>query len=73
MGDREHHQVEVFVGLDVDKSERHAVALDRAEKVLYDKALPNDEAKLRAIQAKLAGHGLVLMVVDQLATMASCR
>lgn len=67
----EHHQVEVFVGLDVGKSEHHAVALDRAGKVLFDKALPNDEAKLRAILAKLAVHGPVLMVVDQPATIGA--
>jgi len=67
----EHHQVEVFVGLDVGKSEHHAVALDRAGKVLFDKALPNDEAKLRAILAKLADHGQILMVVDQPATIGA--
>ena len=55
--------LEVFVGLDVGKSEHHAVALDRTGKVLFDKALPNDEAKLRAILADLAAHGPVLMLV----------
>ena len=67
----EHHQVKVFVGLDVGKSEHHAVALDRAGTVLLDKALPNDETKLRAILAKLEARGPVLMVVDQPATIGA--
>ena len=33
----------VFIGLDVGKSEHHAVALTAAGKKVYDKALPNDE------------------------------
>ncbi|WP_413450582.1 IS110 family transposase [Georgenia phoenicis] len=68
---QEHHHIEVFVGLDVGKSEHHAVALDRTGKVLFDKPLPNDEGKLRAILAKLATHGPVLMVVDQPATIGA--
>ena len=39
----------VFVGLDVGKSDHHAVALTAAGKTVLDKALPNDEAKLRAM------------------------
>ncbi|GAA1208836.1 hypothetical protein GCM10009655_04950 [Rhodoglobus aureus] len=39
--------VDVFVGVDVGKGEHHAVAYDRAGKVLFDKTLPNDETKLR--------------------------
>jgi hypothetical protein len=38
----------VFVGVDVGKGEHHAVALNRVGKVVFDKALPNDEAKMRA-------------------------
>ena len=64
-------QVDVFIGLDVGKSDHHAVALDRAGKVLYDKGLPNSEAKLRAILADLSAHGQVLMVVDQPATIGA--
>jgi len=36
--------VDVFIGVDVGKGEHHAVALDRAGKQLFDKALPNDES-----------------------------
>ena len=51
--------VDVFIGVDVGKGEHHAVALDRAGKVLFDKALPNEEAKLRALIGKLdRGEGL---------------
>ena len=60
----------VFVGLDVGKSDHHAVAVTAAGKTVYDKALPNDEARLRAILEELAtAHGPVLMVVDQPATI----
>ena len=64
-------QVDVFIGLDVGKSDHHAVALDAGGNVLYDKALPNNEAKLRAILADLCTHGRVLMVVDQPATIGA--
>ena len=62
----------VFVGLDVGKSDHHAVAVTAAGKTVYDKALPNDETRLRAILTDLAAaHGPVLMVVDQPATIGA--
>ena len=64
-------EVGVFVGLDVGKGEHHAVALDRAGKRLFDKALPNDETRLRGVLTQLATHGLVLLVVDQPATIGA--
>lgn len=63
--------VDVFIGLDVGKGEHHAVALDRTGKRLFDKALPNDETRLRAVLDQLAGHGLVFLVVDQPATIGA--
>ena len=45
--------VDVFVGVDVGTGEHHAVALNRAGQVLFDKALPNDEGKMRAVLQKL--------------------
>jgi transposase len=63
--------VDVFIGVDVGKSEHHAVALDRSGKRLYDKALPNDEAKLRAVIQKLKTRGTVLLVVDQPETVGA--
>lgn len=63
--------VDVFVGVDVGKSQHHAVALDRNGKRLYNKALPNDEAKLRALIAELKTHGRLLFVVDQPSTIGA--
>jgi hypothetical protein len=47
------------------------VALDKNGKKLLDKALPQDEAKLRAIIEGLAKHGTLLLVVDQPATIGA--
>jgi transposase len=66
-----HETADVFVGLDVGKGVHHAVALDQAGKKLLDKALPNDEAKIREILAGLEGKGRVLLVVDQPATIGA--
>ncbi|ABO53327.1 transposase IS116/IS110/IS902 family protein [Burkholderia vietnamiensis G4] len=63
--------VDVFVGVDVGKGHHHAVALDRNGKRLYNKALPNDEAKLRALTAELKTHGRLLFVVDQPSTIGA--
>jgi transposase len=62
---------DVYVGLDVGKSDHHAVALSAVGKKLYDKALPNDEAKLRAVLDRLDRHGRILLVVDQPATIGA--
>ena len=62
--------VDVFIGVDVGKSEHHAVALDRSGKRLYDKALPNDE-ELRAVIQKLTVRSTVLLVVDQPETVGA--
>ncbi|MBD1540645.1 IS110 family transposase [Pseudarthrobacter sp. NKDBFgelt] len=66
-----HDDVEVFIGVDVGKGEHHAVALDRAGKRLLDRALPNDEARIREILAELEHHGRILVVVDQPATIGA--
>ncbi|WP_408669510.1 hypothetical protein [Kocuria marina] len=44
----------VFLGLDVGESDHHTVTA--AGKTVYDKALPNDEARLRAILDDLAAQ-----------------
>ncbi|WP_417218321.1 IS110 family transposase [Arthrobacter sp.] len=67
----EHETVDVFIGIDVGKTNHHAVALDRAGKKILDKPLPQDEAKLKAIITKLARHGRLLLVVDQPATIGA--
>lgn len=61
----------VFLGLDVGKSDHHAVALDPAGKRLHDAALPNTEAGLRKLFDKLAEHGRILAVVDQPASIGA--
>ena len=66
-----HDQFAVFLGLDVGKGEHHAVAQSRPGKKLLDRALPNDEAKLRELYRRLRKHGPVLLVVDQPATIGA--
>lgn len=62
----------LFIGLDVGKSEHHATALTTAGEKVYDKALPNDETRLRAVLAELiTAHGPALLVVDQPATIGA--
>src|SRR5699024_1438931 len=53
------------IGLDVGKTAHHACALDPDGNKLFDKALPQDETKLRELFTQLQNHGEVLMVVDQ--------
>ena len=66
-----HQSIDVFIGLDVGKGEHHAVAVDRMGMKLFDKALPNDEARLREILTSLGRHGRILLVVDQPATIGA--
>ena len=67
----DHESIDVFIGVDVGKTNHHAVALKRAGKKLLDKALPQDETKLRDIIRSLAMHGRLLFVVDQPATIGA--
>lgn len=57
-----HDEVDVFVELNVGKGEHHTVALERADKRLFDRALPNVERLLRA-QDQLRSRSVVLLVV----------
>ncbi len=50
----------VFCGIDVGKGEHHAVGLDASGTRLFDKALPNDETRLRAVLDGLAASGPLL-------------
>ena len=56
---------DVYCGLDVGKSDHHATALNRAGERLFDKPLPQDEARMRQLFMTLQQHGNVLMIVDQ--------
>ena len=68
---KDHETIDVFIGVDVGKSDHHAVALNRDGKKLWDKALPQDEAKLKAMIKSLTKHGRLLFVVDQPATIGA--
>lgn len=65
--------VDVFIGVDVGKGEHHAVAVDRGGKRLFDKALPNDEGRVRELIGGLKNRGRVwvVVVVDQPATIGA--
>ena len=62
---------QVFLGLDVGKSEHWACAITSGRKVIWNKALPNDEAKLVDMYTRLQEHGALLVVVDQPATIGA--
>ena len=56
---------DIWCGLDVGKTGHHACALEAAGKRVFDKALPQDQAKLEDLFRSLSEHGRVLMIVDQ--------
>lgn len=61
-----------YIGLDVGKSDHHAVAVTATGETVYDTALANDETRLRATLYDLVeAHGPVLLVVDQPATIGA--
>ena len=53
------------------RSEHWATALNRDGRKVFDRALPNEEERLRALYKKLADHGHLLVVVDQPATIGA--
>lgn len=64
--------VGVFLGLDVGKSAHHGHGLTPAGKKVFDKQLPNNEPKLRAVFDKLAAKfGTVLVIADQPASIGA--
>ena len=63
--------IEVFIGIDVGKAEHWATALSRDGQKVLDKALPNDEDRLREVYQRLQAKGQVLVVVDQPATIGA--
>lgn len=67
----DYKSVQVFIGVDVGKDTHHTVAVNRSGKRLFDKALSNDENKLRALISDLKQHGQILLVVDQPATIGA--
>ncbi len=63
--------MDVFIGIDVGKTDHWATALTAGGKRLFDKALPNSEDRLRNLYERLGEHGRLLVVVDQPATIGA--
>ncbi|MGP5700212.1 IS110-like element ISAar2 family transposase [Glutamicibacter arilaitensis] len=63
--------IEIFLGLDVGKTDHWACAVTQDGTKIWNKTLPNDEAKLTAVYQKLLALGHVLVVVDQPATIGA--
>ncbi len=53
-----HVDDDVFIGIDVGKSEHWATALTRRASRTRDRPLPNDEARSREVYEHLGEHGL---------------
>lgn len=66
-----HETIDMYIGVDVGKTEHHAVAMNRAGKKPWDQDLPQGEAKLKAMIKALTKHGRLLFVVDQPATIGA--
>lgn len=62
---------QVFLGLDVGKSEHWACAITSGQEIIWNRALPNDEAKLVDMYTRLQEQGSLLVVVDQPATIGA--
>ena len=63
---------QLYLGIDVGKTDHHATGLSTAGSVVHDKPLPQSEPKIRALLQDLATtHGPVLVVVDQPKTIGA--
>lgn len=63
--------IEIFLGLDVGKTDRWACAVTGDGTKIWNKILSNDEAKLIAVYQNLTVQGTVLVLVDQPATIGA--
>lgn len=61
----------IFLGLDVGKTDHWACAVTNDGTKIWNKTLPNDEAKLVSVYHNLSAQGTVLVVVDQPATIGA--
>jgi len=57
--------IEIFLGLDVGKTGHWACAVTKDGTKIWNRTLPNDEAKLTKVYQELSAKGTVLVVVDQ--------
>ena len=55
-----HKDIDVFIGVDAGKGERHAIARDRSGKRLFGKALSHHELKMRASIVEPKAQGKIL-------------
>src|SRR5699024_6517158 len=63
---------QVFLGIDVGKSQHHATAVNRDGQIVHDKPLPQSEPKIQELlQDLVAKHGELLVVVDQPKTIGA--
>src|SRR5690606_26783844 len=63
--------IDIFLGLDVGKTDHWACAVTKDGTKIWNKTLPNDEAKLVSVYQNLSAKGTVLVVVDQPATIGA--
>jgi len=63
--------IDIFLGLDVGKTDHWACAVTKDGTKIWNKTLPNDEAKLVEVYQNLTAQGTVLVVVDQPATIGA--
>lgn len=64
-------QPEIYLGLDVGKTNHHATALHASGQKIWDKPLPQSEPKIRELLTKLSQNGTILLVVDQPKTIGA--
>lgn len=65
-------QPQVFLGIDVGKTEHHATAVDHDGQVVHDKPLPQSEPKIQELLTALAAKNeQLLVVVDQPKTIGA--
>jgi transposase len=63
---------QLFLGIDVGKTDHHATAVNRDGKVVHDKTLPQSEPKiLELLKELVTKHGELLVVVDQPKTIGA--
>lgn len=63
-------QVDVWVGLDVDKEEHFAEVLNDAGERIFARSVVNDQRALEALLDRAAEHGVAGLVIDQPGSIA---
>jgi len=63
--------IDIFLGLDVEKTDHWTCAVTKDGTKIWNKTLPNDETKLVSVYQNLSAKGTVLVVVDQPATIGA--